>query len=497
MSLTPTKRKKLEAVLAEIAARDIDIPEDLKQQILGRSPKLHWPFDENGYTIKQDGKRFTANPKQEYFVHSNARFVGLFSARGGGKSASGAQKAVKKISEGKSGAVLNPTFEDFKTSTWPEFRNWIPWNMVVPSQRYMGNPEWSPSRPFTLNFLNGVFVICKGLNNPDSARGPNINWLWYDEARNDLTGDAWKIAIASVRIGEDPQAWVTTTPRGKAHWLYKFFIKQDIPDEVFEVFAEASPDRALIEYVITSIDDNKDNLDPGFYASLLAFYSDTKWLQKQELEGEFVDQEGILGEAVAAMLRQKILVSPPEGVKKRIRYWDMAATERKMVPGKRKNDPDETLGTKMSWKSLDDREEFYIEHQVGEYKEWDDVLELILETAREDGPTVQIIVEEEPGSGGKNQVAAVSNYIKEHLPTWPSVEGWRPEGDRVLLANVWFAEAKIGNVYVVSGDWNKKFIDQVEGFPMLTHDDRVTSVTGGRFNLAPIAKWKKVKFLKL
>jgi len=496
-TLTLKKRQKLQAIVAELQARNIQIPEEVQQELLGIQKEVKWPFDKNGYTVKNDGTRFEANPKQQQFIDSDARFAGMFSARGGGKSASGSQKAVKKISKGESGAVLNPTFEDFKVSTWPEFRSWIPWNMVVGTQRYMGNPEWSPTRPFTLNFLNGAFVICKGLSNPDSARGPNINWLWYDEARNDLTGDAWKIAIASVRIGKEPQSWVTTTPRGKAHWLYKFFLKQDIPEEVFEIFKEADPNRPLIEYVITDIEDNKDHLDPGFYASLLAFYSESAWLKKQELDGEFVDQEGILGEAVAAMLRQKILMTPPKDVDKRVRYWDMGATEKKMIPGKRKNDPDETLGTKMSFKNLEDRYEFYIEHQEGDYKEWDDILDMIVDTAVLDGPTVQIVIEEEPGSGGKNQVAAVRNHLREKLPGWPDVIGWRPEGDRVLLANVWFAEAKLGNIYVISGEWNKKCIDQIEGFPMLQHDDKVTSITGARLNLAPIAKWKKIAFMKL
>jgi len=496
-TLRVKNRRKLQNLIAEIQSRpDIEIPEDLQRYILGIKEKVAWPVDENGYVIKADGTRFNANEKQDHFAKSTARFCAMFAARGAGKSATGAQKANRKLAQGLSGAVLNPKFEDFRISTWPEFRNWIPPHMVVPSQRYMLNPEWTPNRPFTLNFVSGAFVICKGLSDPDSARGPNINWLWYDEARSDRTGEAWKIAIASVRVGKEPQAWVTTTPRGKAHWLYKFFVKKDIPQEVFDLFAELDPDRELIDYVITSIDDNKQNLDPGFYASLLAAYPDG-WLMRQEVKGEFVDQEGVLGESVAAMLRQKILMQPPESCTNRIRYWDLAATEKKMIPGQRKNNPDETVGTKVSFKSMPDREEFYIEHQTGAFVEWDDLVSLIVETAMIDGPMVQIVLEEEPGSGGKNQVAAIRNAIREKLPGWPEAVGWRPEGDRVLGANVWFGEAKNGNWYLVSGDWIDKFLDQLEGFPITDHDDRVTSVTGARFNLAPIAKWKKIQFLKL
>ena len=46
------------------------------------------------------------------------------------------------------------------------------------------------------------------------------------------------------------------------------------------------------------------------------------------------------------------------------------------------------------------------------------LLEAIANTARHDGVDIPIILEEEPGSGGKNQVAAVKDYIK----TFPELE---------------------------------------------------------------------------
>jgi len=229
------KLRKLAILLDEAERRGIEVD----RSVLNR--EVVFPVDQDGYFVKVDGTKYNPNEKQLTFLNSDAVLAAFISGRGAGKSTTGAQKAIRKIAQGEDGAVFNPKFEDFKTSTWPEFRLWLPWDMVVLSQRYMGNPEWSPSRPFVLNFLNGAFVICKGLSNPDSARGPNINWLWYDEARNDLTGDSWKIAVASVRVGHQPQAWVTTTPRGKAHWLYQFFIKQEIPEEAFEAFKEADP----------------------------------------------------------------------------------------------------------------------------------------------------------------------------------------------------------------------------------------------------------------
>jgi len=231
--LTEDERKKLSILVSEAQSRGITIPKSII------SNTYIFPHDENGYFIKFDGGHFDANEKQERFISSRARFVALISGRGGGKSASAAQKALKKIELGQSGMVANPTFEDFKTSTWLEFKSWIPWSMVVPAQKYRAAPEWEPSQPFKLTFVNGATVQCKGLNNPDSARGPNINWFWYDEAGKDMTGEAWQIATASVRVGIEPQAWLSTTPSGM-NWIYDIFVEQDFPEDVMEEYKRRS-----------------------------------------------------------------------------------------------------------------------------------------------------------------------------------------------------------------------------------------------------------------
>jgi len=505
--LTPDKkiftlddRRRLNQVIAEIQARSLEIPEDIAQEIEDGEEEIIWEFDSNGYSFKQDKTRFIPNEYQKEFIESDAQFSALISGRGGGKSASGAQKALKKLNQGLSGAVLNPDFENFKISTWEEFRQWIPWEHVVPKHQYRKEPEWFPNQPFTLVFDNGASVICKGLKDEDSARGPNINWLWYDEAGRDLTGGAWQIAIASVRVGNNPQAWITTTPKGKDHWIYRFFVTQeDIDEEAKKIFAELS-DAELIHYVFTSLDDNKDNVDPLFYARLLAAYP-PGWLREQELNGEFVDQGGVLGDR--SWFNGRIIPYAPDIIIKRIRYWDLAASEKKVASGKKINDPDETTGTLGSF----NREEvngknvnkFYIEDQVGGYWEWEDILKNIKTTAIRDGPSVPIYVEQEPASGGKNQVAAIDKYIREELPGWQEVKGHNPReiGDKIMRANTWFAEAAKGLIYLVQGTWNDPFLNQLASFPLVRHDDKIDGVSGVRHVLAPVKMWRDIPFMSL
>ena len=82
--------------------------------------------------------------------------------------------------------------------------------------------------------------------------------------------------------------------------------------------------------------------------------------------------------------------------------------------------------------------------------------------------------------------------LKKRIPGHPGCEGYRPS-DRVISANIWFGEAAAGQWYMVYGDWNKPFLNQLDEFPgsTHTHDDRITSVTGARLNIAPIKKWKQ------
>jgi predicted phage terminase large subunit-like protein len=517
-ALTDQEQRELKAYLAEIQIRNLPVPLEVVEK-----SRVKFPVHENGYFVKNDGRLYSPTEPQKNFISSRARYLLIYGGRGLGKSAAGTQKALKKIALGESGAIMNPKFEDLKNSTWEEFRNWIPAKNVVPKHRYRLRPEWEPMRPFTLSFTNGAKVYVKGLHDPDSARGPNINWLWYDEGGSDVSGDGWRIAIAGVRIGHEPQAWVTSTPNGVLHWLYDFFLDEERIDNLERILEETEDlgDRPVVDVFFGTMEENKKNLDPGFYASMQVAYSG--WQKEQEVEGQFVSQGGSLGDS--SWFHGKSLDFIPENItiSKRVRYWDLAASEKK-VSGKKTSDPDKTVGTKLSharkkknisvtegkedrnrltelpnYKNTDDV--FIIENQVSGYWEWQDILEGIWVTALQDGVFVEIWVEEEPGSGGKNQVAAVKLFLDERckkigLPYF-TVEGHRPEGDKVIRANIWFAEAREGKFYYVEGEWNKSLFRMLDGFPLMRHDDEIDSVSGARMQIAPIRSWVNIDFKKV
>ena len=479
-------------LLSEAKTRGIDIDPDTVNQLSGRKVRLEWYTTPEGFFYKRDGLPYVPNPKQRAFIDARARYVAFFAGRGAGKSSASAQKALRKLREGESGFVINPDFENLKISTWPEFREWCPWKNVIAKHQHRANFEWMPNGPFDIVFTNGAVATFKGVANPDSARGPNRNWLWFDEATRgtDFTGEAWKVASASIRVGKNPQCWISATPVGLDHWTYKFFILQDIPDEVKAMYDLLEQD--LIQYFHTSIEDNKDNLDPGFYAGVLAQYT-TEWQRQREVMGEFSNAGGVLGDR--AWFDGKIIYTIPEDVRvvKRIRFWDLAASERK-IAGKKQTDPDYTVGTLMA---KGDDGNFYIEDQISGQWIWSNIKSIIVQTAKADGSFVRTIVEEEPGSGGKNQVAELAELVRKECPGSLDVQGWRPEGDKIIRANPWYAEARNGKIWIIKGTWNEAFLDQFSIFPVGHKDDRIDSVSGARHNIAPIRTWKSIDFLSI
>ena len=507
--LSPDEKKKALFIISEMRSRGISIPVGL--DVIDAKDNTGWGLDENGYFIKKDGKRFNPRPVLEDFIRDSSRFILLKSGRGGGKTSSASQKVLLKIKEGKSGAVMNPDFENFRTSTWPELREWIPWNMVVPKHRYRAAADWEPIRPFTIVFLNGATLYCKGLKDPESARGANLNFFWYDEGRRDPTGLGWKNAVAFLRVGEMPQAFCTTTMASLEHWTNTFFQGKVTGElsKIIEELRKSGIEQNLFAIFKTSTKENQENLDPMFYASLVSTYP-SGYLRQREIDGEAADEGGSLG--TREWFENKNLKEIPDWAIKFTRFWDLAGTEKKILKGKKLNDPDESVGSLLGTDKERDitKKKYVIADQVGGHLAWKQLKEFILDVTRRDVERlgmVTVCFEQEPASGGKNQVAELKEFLEIELQKrWgigrnqvkiTSLEA-RKLGDRVLAANTWFSEANNGQFYYVEGLWPEKFFGQLDTFDGIKHDDRITSVTGARHQIAPVQKkFGKIEFLSM
>jgi predicted phage terminase large subunit-like protein len=96
-----------------------------------------------------------------------------------------------------------------------------------------------------------------------------------------------------------------------------------------------------------------------------------------------------------------------------------------------------------------------------------------------------ILIEQEPGSGGKHSaeitVKALAGY---------DVHAERSTGEKEVRARPLAAQAEAGNVKIVRGKWNRDFVDELCSFPTGVHDDQVDAAAGGFNRLALVQKLK-------
>lgn len=147
---------------------------------------------------------------------------------------------------------------------------------------------------------------------------------------------------------------------------------------------------------------------------------------------------------------------PPGSPSAVVRAWDFAATE--------STSADWTVGVKMGrwgrrWHVLD-----IIRRRVGPGA----VSALVKTVADQDGRSVQIVVEQEPGSSGKIAIS----HIVGHLSGY-AVKKIEPRGDKLVRALPFISQAEAGNVTISTAPWVDDYLAECESFPTGAHDDQV------------------------
>lgn len=136
-------------------------------------------------------------------------------------------------------------------------------------------PEWVAGRK-QLVWPNGAVAQVMSAHDPEGLRGFQFDALWADElAKWKSAQESWDMLQFALRLGDDPRACVTTTPRNVA-------ILRDLLERNSTVQTHA-PTEA-----------NRAWLADGFLEEVQARYAGTR-LGRQELEGVMLgDAEGAL-----------------------------------------------------------------------------------------------------------------------------------------------------------------------------------------------------------
>ncbi len=296
--------------------------------------------------------------------------------------------------------------------------------------------------------LSGVRPYVRATCNPVPDDDPTGGWIhefvgWY------IGDDGYAL---SERSGV--MRWFVNI-NDQLHWA-------DTCEELAARFPETTP--KSFTFIKSSLYDNQILMreDPGYLANLQAL--------------PLVDRERLLGgnwkikPAAGKVFNRgwfEIVDAAPAGGRT-VRFWDLAATEKTVA----KDDPDFTAGVKM--RRVDDV--YYIMDAIAVQEAPGRVDALIKNTASQDGVSVTVRFEREGGASGvrdaRNTVTMMAGY---------DVRAVSPQGDKVTRSKGLAAQAEAGNVKIVRGTWNDRYLRTLHAFPDGAHDDEVDA-SSGAFN---------------
>jgi predicted phage terminase large subunit-like protein len=139
-----------------------------------------------------------------------------------------------------------------------------------------------------------------------------------------------------------------------------------------------------------------------------------------------------------------------------VRYWDKAGTEHR----------DGSQGAYTAGVLMHKLKNglFVIEHVVRGHwgaLERERKIEALAALDRKDiKGSYEIVIEQEPGSGGKESAEATLRALAGYR-----VFADRVTGSKVVRAEPFAAQVQAGNVFLLPGDWVRSFLDEAEVFP--------------------------------
>lgn len=141
-----------------------------------------------------------------------------------------------------------------------------------------------------------------------------------------------------------------------------------------------------------------------------------------------------------------------------VRGWDFAATAQVGS-----TDPDWTVGFKLGLCP----DGSYLIAAVKRFRGGPEVVEKeLLQTATTDTKRVSQNLPQDPGAAGK---VVIFSYTK--LLSGFDVKSSLESGDKVERASPFAAQVNVGNVKMLSGDYNEAVLDEMRSFPTGKHDD--------------------------
>ena len=170
-------------------------------------------------------------------------------------------------------------------------------------------PAYRPSKSL-VEWPNGSQAHMYSADKPDQLRGPQHHFAWGDEFASWQKTEAWSNLQDGLRLGQQPQIVLTTTPRRTELVTDTFLGPWQENPETKKKFRPVSKEKARTnawEFVLTvkdhigrdvshrtvvrrwSTEENAGNLAPGYAAKRRAKYGQSS-LGRQELDAEILEK---------------------------------------------------------------------------------------------------------------------------------------------------------------------------------------------------------------
>lgn len=362
-------------------------------------------------------------------------------------------------------------------------------------------PIGGVEREFSMDwtFPQGLKVRCAHLEDDKalkSYQGSQIPILLFDEvthfterqffymlSRNRSTSGIRPYVRATCN--PDPDSWLRRfidwwidkdgfadpARSGKLRWFIRVNDSlqwADSKEELVSKFGSLGEFAKSVTFIPSKLSDNKilEEKDPGYRANLMAL----SYVERMQLLGD--DERGgnwNIRAAAGNLFRREwfrvidTLPANPTGV---IRFWDRAAT--KPSPGN--PDPGWTRGLRLHRYSSG----IFVIADLRSLRDTPGQVEtLIKNTASQDGRSVRIRCQRDPGSAGVSEAEYFSRMLAGYdVGTTPFSKNKETRAKPVS------AQAQAGNVWVLRAPWNEEFFRELEAFPDGKHDDSVDALSG-------------------
>lgn len=227
--------------------------------------------------------RFWARPEQ--IAPAWSWFVWLVLAgRGFGKTRAGSEWVREQVDAGVQRIALVGTSAAAVRDVIVEGESGV-LAVFPPHQR----PRYEPSKR-RVTFHTGATATLFSAEEPDQLRGPQHERALCDEfASWRYIDDTWSNLQMGLRLGPNPQAMLTTTPRPLA-------ILRELLASSLHVDADGNPQTPTVAVTRGSTFANRANLPKQFLDQVAKQYGGTR-LGKQELDGEILDDVDALFQA--------------------------------------------------------------------------------------------------------------------------------------------------------------------------------------------------------